>query len=126
MARICLTVLLVAMAGALVASPRVAWWHPPAFVPDTEDVIYRVRVPPNDANKKLIVAAFDSESPDPVSRSDRDLNGNSPALFTFKWRLPAGHLQLTAVLYDAGGIVARDVWAIRVTSRFGDEPEEEP
>lgn len=124
MARACLTVLLVAMAAALVATPRVGWWHAPAFVPDTAVVAYEVRVPPNDQNRYLVVAASDAGGP--VRRSDQELNGNSPALFVFKWRLPAGHLRLTAELYDAGGVVARDVWMLRVTSRFGDEPEEEP
>lgn len=93
--------------------PRVAFVRAPVFVSDREIVTFQIQVEPNAANRLLVVAASDEGVI--VRRSDEQLDGDKSARTRWlRWRLPAGELGLTAVVYGSEGERGRAIHAVTV------------
>lgn len=100
--------------SALAAEPkRVYFFRPPAYVPDSDVITYRLRVPIHADNRKLVVAGYLDD--DRVSYSEFSVDERY-AFFDVRWRLPAGEVQLVAVLFSADREIARDTWKVTVYS----------
>ena len=82
---------------------RVEFLKPyPRIVGSRDDVMVKVRVEPDPANRLLITAALD-EGGEVVRRSDESLDGaQAPRTRFLHWRaLPAGDLVLLAEVWDS-------------------------
>lgn len=92
---------------------RVSWVNAPAYVRDDALVDYHLRIPRHPENRWLLVQAFDGDLE--VSRSGPNaIDGDSPSLRTYRWRLPEGELQLIASLQDVRQQVYRARWPVTV------------
>lgn len=87
------------------AGDRVAFVRPPGYVTDDALVDYWVRVEKHPDNRWLTVGAFDGDLQ--VSGSQKSIDGTSPLMHRYRWRLPSGELLLVAQVYDTHGAVFR-------------------
>ena len=102
---------------AVAAPPDLRLAVSPYYAFEGTTYTIRITLVPHADNRLLVVAADDGEFV--FQRSDRDLDGvNAPTTSEFRWRLPAGEIQISAVLIGVGGVRARAHQRVKVLSRF--------